>query len=45
MKKNNHKGKRLLAGLLSFLMVATTLPFGGDGSKGDQFGAEFKPDR
>ena len=28
MKKNNHKGKRLLAGLLSFLMVATTLPFG-----------------
>jgi len=28
MKKNNHKGKRLLAGLLSFLMVATTVPFG-----------------
>ena len=28
MKKNNHKGKRLLAGLLSFLMLATTVPFG-----------------
>lgn len=28
MKKNNHKSKRLLASLLSFLMVATTLPFG-----------------
>ena len=28
MKKNNHKGKRLLAGLLSFFMLATTVPFG-----------------
>ena len=28
MTQNKHKGKRLLAGLLSFLMVATGLPFG-----------------
>ena len=28
MTQNKHKGKRLLAGLLSFLMVATGLPLG-----------------
>ena len=28
MTQNKHKGKRLLAGLLSFLMVATVLPLG-----------------